>query len=92
MAHSLSANKRVRQNSKRRTRNVVRKSALKTQARRLREALHDKDLDRARAEFLRMTKKLDQTAAKGTIHKNQASRRKSRLAKQLNALAKAAKS
>jgi small subunit ribosomal protein S20 len=39
-----------------------------------------------------MTKKLDQTAAKGTIHKNQASRRKSRLAKQLNALAKAAKS
>jgi small subunit ribosomal protein S20 len=35
-----------------------------------------------------VTKKLDQVAAKGTIHRNAAARRKSRLAKKLNAAAK----
>ena len=86
MAHSLSAHKRIRQNVTRRVRNRARKSEVKTQIRKFTDALHEQDVERAQTEFRAVTRKLDQTAAKGTLHKNMAARKKARLAKRLNAL------
>ena len=85
MAHSLSAKKRIRQNEKRKVINTARKSAVKTQARKLADAMHDKKVEEAEKAFRDLTRQLDRTAAQGTIHRNRAARRKSRLQKQLNA-------
>lgn len=86
MAHSLSAKKRVRQNAKRRTINRARKSQVKTQIKRLEAALEQGDVAVAGEEFRQVTKKLDKVASTSTMHKKTASRKKSRLAKRLNAL------
>ena len=86
MANSLSAKKRIRQNAKQRTRNRLRKSQLKTQTKRFTDALAANSPEQAEAELRKTVKKLDQIAAKQTIHKNAAARRKSRLQKRLNAL------
>jgi len=86
VAHSLSAQKRIRQNQVRREQNRARKGAVKSQIRRFTDALRAKDVEKAEAEFRVVVKKLDQTAAKGTLHKNMVSRKKSRLAASLNRL------
>ncbi|MCF7973130.1 MAG: 30S ribosomal protein S20 [Phycisphaerae bacterium] len=87
MAHSLSAKKRVRQNDKARTLNRARKSQVKTQIKHLEAALEQGDVQAAAEQLRLVTKKLDKTAASSTMHKKTASRKKSRLAKRLNALA-----
>ena len=79
MPNTTSAKKRLRQNEKRRVRNRVVKQSLKTQLRKVREAVTAGDLDKATQEFKIVTKKLDQAAAKKVIHPNRASRTKSRL-------------
>ncbi len=89
MAKSLSARKRFRQSRVRRTRNRARKALVKTQVRKFAEAVRAHDLDKAQAEFRHTVRKLDQTAAKGTLHTNTVARKKSRLARQLNKLAAA---
>lgn len=86
MAHSLSSKKRIRQNATRQQINKARKSVLKTTTRKFTDALASKDAAAAEAEFKKLTKTIDQTCAKGVIHKNQAARRKSRLHKRLSAL------
>lgn len=86
MAHSLSATKRIRQNQTRHKRNRARKSAVKSEIRKFTDAVKARDLDKAKAELSAVYKKLDQTAAKGTFHKQAAARKKSRLARQLNKL------
>ena len=86
MAHSLSAKKRIRQNIKRRARNRARKETLKDQVKSFVSALGGTDVNKAREEFKKTAQRLDKVAAKGTIHKNTASRRRSRLAKRLNAM------
>ena len=84
MAHSLSAKKRIRQSIKRRARNRVRKDALKDQTKVFLTALAGTDLKKAEAELNKTVRRLDKTAAKQTIHKNNASRNRSRLTKRLN--------
>jgi len=86
VAHSLSAKKRVKQNVKRRTINRARKSQVKTQIKRFEQALADGDLAAATEQYTRLARKLDKTAATPTMHKRTAARKKSRLAKRLNAL------
>ena len=86
MPNSSSAKKRARQDQERRLRNRGRKSGLKTSIRNFLEAVHDKDGSRASDAYRAVTISLDRTAAKGTIHKNAAARKKSRLAAKLNAL------
>ncbi len=86
MAHSLSAKKRVRQNEKRRTINRARKSQVKTQVKRFEAALSSGDAEAAKEQYRLVVKKLDKTAATSTMHKKTVARKKSRLAKQLNAL------
>lgn len=86
MAHSLSAKKRVKQNAKRRTTNRARKSQVKTQVKHFEDALSKGDVEGATEQLRTLTKKLDQTAATSTMHKKTAARKKSRLAKKLNAI------
>ena len=85
MANLLSSKKRIKQNEHNRLRNRARKSAVKTEIRKFLDAIHDGDLQLAQERFQQVTKRLDQTAAKGTFHRNLAARKKSRLAAKLNA-------
>ena len=87
MAHSLSAKKRIRQNAKRRGLNRWRKGQMKDAVRSFDEALKAGDKAKATEQLSVAFKQLDRTAAKGTIHKNTANRRKSRMSKALNKLA-----
>lgn len=86
MAHSLSAKKRVRQNEKRRVINRARKSQVKTQVKHLEETIKNGDVTAASEQLRLVTIKLDKTAATSTMHKKTAARKKSRLAKKINAL------
>lgn len=86
MAHSLSAKKRIRQNAKHRTLNRARKSVLKTSTKHFLTAVDGGNVEKAQAECKLLAKKLDQAACTSTMHKNTASRIKSRLAKRLNSL------
>lgn len=92
MANLPSARKRAKQGDRKRAMNRARKAALKTETRKLLEVLSQGDAAQAQDQFVRVTKKLDQVAAKGTLHKNTVARRKSRLARQINAIAAAKKS
>jgi len=85
VAHSRSAQKRIRQNEKRRLQNRRRKLGVKTAVRDFQDQLEAGDAAAA-AEALKVAqKKIDQMVAKGAIHKNTAARRKSSLARALNA-------
>lgn len=91
MAHSRSARKNIRKNRKGNEVNRGRRHALKTAGKRLQTAIEAKTLTEAQTLFKELQAKLDKTAQKGTIHKNKAARKKSRMAKRINALQKAAK-
>lgn len=86
MAHSLSAKKRVRQNLKRNARNRARKEVLKLETKAFASAITAGDAKKAEEQLRKVVQKLDRTAAKHTIHKNTAARKRSRLTKRLNAL------
>ncbi len=87
MAHSLSAKKRVRQDSKKRVINRARKSQVKTQVKHLETAIAGGDVEAAKEQFRLVAQKLDKTASSSTMHKKTAARKKSRLAKKVNAMA-----
>jgi small subunit ribosomal protein S20 len=86
VAHSLSAKKRVKQNAKSRTINRGRKSQIKTQIKHFETALSSGDVEAASEQYKVVVQKLDKTAATSTMHKRTVARKKSQLAKQLNAL------
>jgi small subunit ribosomal protein S20 len=67
-------------------RNKSVRSALKTAARKFREAATSGDADQAKLLAAEATRQLDKAASKGVIHKNQAANRKSAIAKQAAAL------
>lgn len=83
---SLSSLKRVRQNVRRAERNKSRRSELKSQVRTFLDAAAGGKVEEASKEFLAASTLLDRAASHGIIHKNTAGRRKSRLAKRMNAL------
>jgi small subunit ribosomal protein S20 len=85
VANIKSQMKRNRQNERRRLRNKAAKSEIRT---RIKTAVRaaDTDSETADADLRVALKRLDKAAAKGIIHKNQAANRKSRLARQINAL------
>ena len=86
MVHSLQAKKRARQNTKRRTINRARKSQIKTQIKHFETAVSEGDVEAASEQYRLVARKLDKTASTSTMHKRTAARKKSRLAKKLNAL------
>ena len=88
MPNTKSAQKRLRQNSAQNLRNRGVKSAVRTQVKKVRQAVAAGDKDASQTEFRLAAKKLDQAAARNVIHKNAAARTKSRLAKQIKQLAK----
>jgi small subunit ribosomal protein S20 len=86
VAQSLQAKKRAKQNEKRRTINRANKSQIKTQIKHLEESLSSGDAEKASKQFKLIARKLDKTASTSTMHKKTAARKKSRLAKKVNAL------
>ena len=80
MAHSKSARKRARQAAGRRAVNKSRRSALRTQLKKVIAAVESGDNAAAQAEFQKAVRALDKAAGAGLVHKNYAARRKSRLA------------
>ena len=86
MAHSLSAKKRVRQNARRRTANRARRSQIKTLVKHLDATMAEGNVKSASEQFHVVVKKLDKLASTSTMHKKTAARKKSRLARRLNAL------
>lgn len=79
MPNTRSASKRLRQNAVRQERNKSIKSAMKTQVKSVLSAISEGDLEKAETEYRLASKKLDRAGAKGIIHANTASRKKSRL-------------
>ena len=86
MPTSVSAKKRLRQNVTRRGRNRSTRQALRTQCRKVREAIQAGDVQQAETEFQLATKKLDRAGASKIIHKNAAARLKSRMSAKIKAL------
>ena len=85
-----SAKKRLRQNIKHNLRNRTYKSALKTQMKKFLNAIREGNAQAVQEELRLTVKKLDTGVTKGILHKNTASRKKSRLAKKLNQMKAAA--
>ncbi len=86
MPNNAAAEKRMRQEEKRRTFNRRTKSVVKTNVTKARQAITTPAVPSEDAiEAVRQAvSELDKAAKKGVIHKNNAARRKSRLMKQLN--------
>jgi len=86
VANSKSAQKRIRIIEKKTAINKVRRSKMKTAIRRFEEAVAAGDVTLAQEKLNNAKKVIDKTAAKGTIHKNNAARKKSKLEKKFNEL------
>jgi small subunit ribosomal protein S20 len=86
VANIKSQIKRNRQNERRRVRNKAARSEIKTRVKSAVRAAETGADDSVEALRLAV-KRLDKAAAKGIIHKNQASNRKSRLMRRIAALA-----
>lgn len=84
MANTESAKKRIRQNGKRRAINRWRKDEIKNAIKAFEATLKSGDKAQMQEALSKCFKQLDTVAAKGTIHKNMASRKKARLAKKMN--------
>ncbi len=85
MANIKSQIKRNRQNARRQERNKTVKSSLKTSQKKVHTAVAEGDLDTATTLQREASRSLDKAVSKGVVHKNTAARRKSRLAKTVNA-------
>ena len=90
MANIKSAIKRNKQNERRRQSNRIFRGRARTFVKHAQTALATENLVEARTATLVAVRTLDQAAQKGVIHKNNASRRKSRLMKKLATLEKGA--
>ncbi len=83
---SSSAEKRQRQNEKIRVQNKMVKSSIRTAAKKVVVASLGKDKAGAETALLDMIKKIDTAARKGTVKKNAAARKKSRMQRLVNKL------
>lgn len=79
MPNSKSAQKRLRQSVDRRQRNRATRTSLRTQIRKVREAVKAGDVEQAEQAYRLAAKRLDQAGAHKLIHPNKAARTKSRL-------------
>lgn len=86
MATHKSALKRARQSKIRRLRNVAYKTKAKRAVKEVKSAMSNNSVDEARERIIRAVSIIQKTASKGVIHKNKASRKISRLARQVNKL------
>ena len=86
MPNIKSAAKRLKQSLVRRERNRAEKRSLRTECKKVIEAVQAGDVVQAEAELRTAAKCVDQAAAKKVIHRNAAARTKSRLAAKLRKL------
>jgi len=86
MANHFSALKRARQTDKRTARNRANTSRLRTSLRALRESLAKGDKQTAEQVYRKTVSALDKAVQKGVVHKNTASRYKSRLSARVSAV------
>ena len=85
MANSPSAEKRIRQNAKRRTRNKDQRTKVRTICKNFEELLVAGDKATFEAAYQTAASELDRAATKGVIPRARASRKKGRLASRLHA-------
>ncbi len=90
MPVTKSAKKAMRQSERKGLRGKALRSRAKTMVAKAEDQVSAGDADAARTAMTSAVRALDKAAAKGRIHKNNAARRKSRLAKKVNQLGKSA--
>ena len=90
MANSAQARKRARQAETTRQRNASQKSALRTAVKKVKKAIDAGDKAAATSQFLQSQAVIDRIADKKIVHKNLASRTKSRLSQAIKAMGAAA--
>ena len=88
MPNIKSAKKRVRVTAAKTLQNKIVKTQLKTEVKKYNAALEAGDMEAAQAAYKSAVRKIDQAAAYGIIHKNQAAHKKSQFTKKLNAMGK----
>ena len=84
MANHKSALKRARQNEVRRVRNKGYKTRVKKAIREVRTAIDGNSAEQARESLVKAVSIIQKTASKGVVHGNNASRKISRLTRQVN--------
>lgn len=78
----------VKSDAKRRAKNAAEKSRVRTASRRVLDAVEAGNVDEAKSLLTAACKTIDMAASNHVFHKNCAARKKSRLARKVNALAK----
>ena len=86
MANHKSAEKRMKQNEKRRISNISVKSLVKTRTKEVLKAFEEKDQEKAGEALIKARSVIAKAAAKGKLHKNNAARKISRLTRKVNSL------
>ena len=86
MPNHKSAEKRMRQNEKRRQVNRSNRSRLRTSIKKLRAALSGGDADQVKTALPETISTIDKAVQKGVLHRNAAARHKSRLTTRVNRL------
>lgn len=86
LANHKSALKRARQNTVKNERNTSIRSKLKTFIKKLRTAIEEKDKEKSEGLLKTVSRELDKAVTKNVVHKNCASRKTSKLAKQVNSI------
>lgn len=87
MANSKSAEKSARQAEKSRARNIMLRSRMRSAIRKVKDACSKGSAEQARTAYQAAVPMIDSLVNKKIIHKNAASRHKSRLAADVKALA-----
>lgn len=87
MANIKSQIKRIRTNEERRLRNKSIRSAVRTEIRKLREAVAAGDKAAAEAQLRVASRALDKAVTKGVFHRNSAANKKSNMAHAVNKMA-----
>ncbi len=88
MANHKSAKKRIRTNEKKRVRNKITSTRIKST---MKKVLGSEKRDEAEKNYKEAVALLDKSATRGRIHRNNAARKKSQLTKHLNGLQPAQK-
>ncbi|MEY7998980.1 30S ribosomal protein S20 [Clostridium sp. Mt-5] len=86
MANIKSAKKRIKVIQTKTLRNRIIKSSLKTTIKKFSASIDNGNVEEAKVNFTAAIRALDMAASKGVIHKNKASRDKSKLTLKLNGL------
>lgn len=80
MPNIQSAKKRMRQNIKLRTQNRHKKSAIRTEEKKVRAFVSENKMEEAEQSYRRLSSLIDRATKRNIVHKNAASRKKARLA------------